>query len=80
MFCDCDTRRVAERFRTRKRHPGHLDQDLTREEINDRVAAWAAHPGPLGLGRRPLIIDTSQTVDITTLAKEVAALVAGTQR
>ncbi len=80
VFCDCDTGLVAERFRTRKRHPGHLDQDLTREEISDRVAAWAARPGPLGLGGHALIVDTAQPVDITTLAKEVGALIASTQR
>ncbi|MFD9302519.1 AAA family ATPase [Streptomyces sp. NPDC060048] len=80
VFCDCDTGLVAERFRARKRHPGHLDQDLTREELSDRVAAWAAHPGPLGLGGRPLIVDTAQTVDIATLAKEVDVRIAGTRR
>lgn len=80
VFCDCDTGLVAERFRTRKRHPGHLDQDLTREEIRDRVAVWAAHPGPLGLGGHALTVDTAQAVDITALAKEVGALIAGTQR
>ncbi|WP_330300320.1 AAA family ATPase [Streptomyces sp. NBC_00503] len=80
VFCDCDTGLVAERFRTRKRHPGHLDHDLTREEISDRVTVWAAHPGPLGLGGHALIVDTAQTVDITTLAREVDALITGTRR
>ncbi|MEU3744323.1 MULTISPECIES: hypothetical protein [Streptomyces] len=80
VSCDCDTELVAERFRTRKRHPGHSDQDLTRKEVSDRVAVWAAHPGPLGPGGHALIIDTAQTVDITALAKEVDALIAGTQR
>ncbi|WP_328940277.1 ATP-binding protein [Streptomyces sp. NBC_00250] len=80
VFCDCDTELVAERFRTRKRHRGHLDQDLTREEICDRVAVWAAYPGPLGLGRHALIVDTTQTVNITTLAEEIDALLAGTHQ
>ncbi|MGA5198718.1 AAA family ATPase [Streptomyces exfoliatus] len=80
VFCDCNTGLVAERFRTRKRHPGHLDQDLTRDEISDRVAAWAAHPGPLRLGGHTLIVDTARPIDITTLAKKVGTLIASTQR
>ncbi|MER5204793.1 AAA family ATPase [Streptomyces sp. NPDC002825] len=80
VFCDCDTGLVAERFRTRERHPGHLDQDLTLKEISDRLTVWATHPGPLGLGGHALIVDTGRPVDITTLAEEVDALITGTRR
>ncbi|WP_351231338.1 AAA family ATPase [Streptomyces sp. NPDC002133] len=78
VFCDCDTTLVAERFQTRKRHPGHLDQNLTHEQIRERVATWAALPGPLRLGGPLLTIDTSRPVDITTLTKEVGTLLAET--
>jgi predicted kinase len=75
IHCDCDPALVAERFATRTRHPGHLDQHLTREEISERVATWAAtSPGPLRLGGPLLTIDTSQPVDITVLVKEIDAL------
>lgn len=77
VHCDCDPALVAERFQTRTRHPGHLDQDLTREEITERVATWMASPGPLRLGGPLLTIDTSQPVDITALAKEIDALLLG---
>ncbi|MFI8446583.1 AAA family ATPase [Streptomyces erythrochromogenes] len=75
VHCDCDPALVAERFAARTRHPGHLDQHLTREEISERVATWAAiSPGPLRLGGPLLTIDTSQPVDITLLVKEIDAL------
>ncbi|MCX5126856.1 ATP-binding protein [Streptomyces sp. NBC_00347] len=77
VHCDCHPALVAKRFQTRTRHPGHLDQDLTREEITERVAAWAALPGPLRLGGPLLTIDTSQSVDITALAKEIDTLLLG---
>ncbi|MET9885294.1 ATP-binding protein [Streptomyces sp. NPDC006430] len=77
VHCACDPALVAERFKTRTRHPGHLDQDLTGEEITERVATWAALPGPLRLGGPLLTIDTGQPVDITALAKEIDALLLG---
>ncbi|MBT2449869.1 AAA family ATPase [Streptomyces sp. ISL-43] len=77
VFCDCDTTLVAERFHTRKRHPGHLDQNSTREQIDDRVATWASHPGPLGLGGPVLTVDTSRPVDIAALGKEIGTLLPG---
>ncbi|MFD5031214.1 AAA family ATPase [Streptomyces sp. NPDC058405] len=76
VFCDCDTELVVDRFRTRKRHPGHLDEDLTRDQIRERVATWAAHPGPLRLNGRLLTVDTSRPVDTTTLAKTISTLLA----
>ncbi|MGW1777485.1 AAA family ATPase [Streptomyces sp. NPDC002104] len=74
VFCDCPAPVVAERFRTRKRHPGHLDQDLTLEQIHDRVTAWASHPGPLSLGGPVRTIDTSRPVDSGSVARELRPL------
>ncbi|MFD6892851.1 AAA family ATPase [Streptomyces sp. NPDC059957] len=73
-----DAALVAERFRTRKRHPGHLDQDLTLKQIHDRVSAWASHPGPLDLGGPVRTIDTSHQVDINSLAREIRVLLSHT--
>ncbi|MFZ3498689.1 AAA family ATPase [Streptomyces sp. 5.8] len=78
VFCDCHTTLVAERFRTRKRHPGHLDQDLTPAQLHDRVSAWASHPGPLGLGGPVRTVDTSRQVDISALAGEIRVLLSPT--
>ncbi|MFE0652507.1 AAA family ATPase [Streptomyces sp. NPDC059534] len=81
VHCACDPALVAERFQTRTRHPGHLDRHLTREEIVERVATWrAASPGPLRLGGPVLITDTSQTADVTALAKEIDALLCAWKR
>ncbi|MFD5149358.1 AAA family ATPase, partial [Streptomyces sp. NPDC058401] len=48
VHCDCPTPLVAERFRTRTRHPGHLDQTLTEDHLQECLTTWSSHPGPLG--------------------------------
>ncbi|MFJ7272831.1 AAA family ATPase [Streptomyces sp. NPDC099050] len=80
VFCDCPTTLVAERFRTRKRHPGHLDQDLTREQIRERVTSWASHPGPLSLGGPVRTVDTSSPVDAGAVAGEIRVLLSAPPR
>ncbi|MFD8974654.1 MULTISPECIES: AAA family ATPase [Streptomyces] len=77
VHCACDTALAAERFRARARHPGHLDRELTAEQLDGRVAAWAAQAGPLGLGERPVVVDTTRPVvgaALTALAEGVGAL------
>ncbi|MFD3664653.1 AAA family ATPase [Streptomyces sp. NPDC058659] len=77
VFCACDTALVAARFRARERHPGHLDRELTPEQLDERIAVWAARPGPLGLGGRLVVVDTSRPVDgagLTALVEEVGTL------
>ncbi|MFF1415946.1 AAA family ATPase [Streptomyces sp. NPDC058289] len=74
VFCDCPTTLVAERFRTRKRHPGHLDRDLSPEQLHERLAAWASRPGPLGLSGPLRTIDTSRPVDAAALARDIRTL------
>ncbi|KQX57938.1 hypothetical protein ASE09_23515 [Streptomyces sp. Root66D1] len=75
VHCACDPTLVTERFRTRARHPGHLDHELGPQQLRDRVAAWAARPGPLGLGpdgtpgARPLVVDTNRPVGADALAR-----------
>ncbi|MFE2559799.1 AAA family ATPase [Streptomyces sp. NPDC059352] len=80
VFCDCDTALAAERFRARERHPGHLDRELTAERLAERVAAWTVHPGPLGLGGRPVVVDTTRPLDdaaLSALAHEIGARLRG---
>jgi adenylylsulfate kinase-like enzyme len=51
VHCRCPAETAADRFRRRRRHPGHLDPDLTDEEFADRVTAIrASYRGPLDLG------------------------------
>ncbi|MFD3482035.1 AAA family ATPase [Streptomyces sp. NPDC058665] len=73
VHCDCDAALAAERFLARTRHPGHLDPDLSPEEVAERVAAVRArYPGPLGLGGPLLTVDTGRPVDSRAVAEQVA--------
>ncbi|MGW6395141.1 AAA family ATPase [Streptomyces sp. NPDC055103] len=77
VHCACATALAAERFRARERHPGHLDRELSAEQLDERVAAWAAHPGPLGLGGPGVVVDTARPVvgaALAALVGEVGAL------
>ncbi|MGW3951047.1 AAA family ATPase [Streptomyces sp. NPDC004752] len=75
VHCDCDAALAAERFRTRTRHPGHLDPQLTSAQVAERVAAIrATYTGPLRLGGPLLTLDTSHHVDTLEIAKTVAQI------
>ncbi|MFB7516280.1 AAA family ATPase [Streptomyces sp. NPDC056144] len=74
VHCACDVEVVAERFRARERHPGHLDRELTPEALRERIAGWAARPGPLGAGGPVVVVDTGAPVDGRAVAAEVGAL------
>ncbi|MBT2438659.1 AAA family ATPase [Streptomyces sp. ISL-36] len=75
VHCDCDVAVASERFRARIRHPGHLDPHLTPEQVAERVSAIrASYPGPLRLGGPILTIDTSQPVDTTAVARQIAPI------
>ncbi|MGP3945856.1 AAA family ATPase [Streptomyces sp. 6N106] len=75
VHCDCDAALAAERFRTRTRHPGHLDPQLTSAQVAERVAAIrAAYTGPLRLGGPLLTVDTSHHVDTLDIANKVAQI------
>ncbi|MGW8768539.1 AAA family ATPase [Streptomyces sp. NPDC055815] len=76
VHCACDAALAAERFRTRRRHPGHLDQELSPAQLAERVAAWSAHPGPLGVGGGALRVDTTGPVDAAELASKLAPRIA----
>ncbi|MFF5469090.1 AAA family ATPase [Streptomyces achromogenes] len=75
VFCDCDPALAAERFLRRTRHSGHLDPQLTPGQVAERVATIrATYPGPLRLGGPLLTIDTSGPLDMTSIVRDVRAL------
>jgi shikimate kinase len=69
VFCDCPADVASTRFRSRNRHPGHLDPELTDEQAAERVAVVrATFRGPLRLRGPLLVLDTTQPVDQSTIA------------
>ncbi|MFY9825175.1 MAG: AAA family ATPase [Thermoanaerobaculia bacterium] len=69
VHCVCPPAVAAERFLSRKRHDGHLDQD---RRIEDLVADFVrlAALGPLGIG--PLVeVDTGRAVDLDGVLRQV---------
>ncbi|MCX5157851.1 ATP-binding protein [Streptomyces sp. NBC_00264] len=73
VHCDCDVALAAERFQARTRHPGHLDPQLTPQQVAERVAAVrATYPGPLNLGGPLLTVDTSHPTDVAEIAEKIA--------
>jgi hypothetical protein len=67
VFCDCDPGIAEERFRSRSRHPGHLDDIKGYSKPTDM--------GPLGLDGGLVTIDTSVPVDIDAAAVAVRDLI-----
>jgi hypothetical protein len=75
VFCDCDPALAAQRFLARTRHPGHLDPQLSADQVAARVAAIrATYPGALRLGGPLVVADTHASIDAALLAKQVANL------
>ncbi|WP_212844179.1 AAA family ATPase [Catellatospora sp. IY07-71] len=75
VHCACPVETAAERFRRRRRHPGHLDEELTDEQVAARVAAIrATYRGPLKLGGAVLKVDTTRAVDVDALLADLSEL------
>ena len=49
LYCHCPVDEAARRFRIRKRHPGHRDEQKTADQIKAWLNDYAQHL-PLGLG------------------------------
>lgn len=76
VFCDCPVAVASRRFTARRRHPGHLDPDLTPAEVDARVAHLEdTYTGPLRLGGPLLTVDTTRAVDIDALHVRIRSLV-----
>lgn len=75
IVCVADGAVVAERFRSRQRHPGHLDHVLT-EELAPTLASGRADP--LGVTGPVLEVDTTHfsADDLMRLADQVRSLLA----
>ena len=72
LHCVCEAEVAASRFGERRRHPGHLDDESSGDELLDSVRQVARLP-PLELGDR-IDVDTSQALDVEdfeSLAREI---------
>jgi hypothetical protein len=77
VFCRCPPHELERRFTARApaRHPGHVDHVLS----PDLKAALTGGVGPLSLGGPVLEVDTTQTVDVTSVAAWVQTRLPGLQ-
>lgn len=71
VHCRCSPICAAERFLSRQRHPGHLDDRWTRAELLTSFAQQAAL-GPLGLDRL-IEVHTEGAVDLGWLVSQIEA-------
>lgn len=67
VHCVCSVDTAAERFRKRRRHPGHGDLRWDRDELRQGFALQQSL-GPLGVGGHTFHVDTEGTVDAMALA------------
>jgi hypothetical protein len=63
VHCACEPAVAANRFRERRRHPGHLDDELSPAEVWASLAKLTQLP-PLDMGQR-IDVDTSQELNLT---------------
>ena len=71
VHCSAGPAVLLERYRTRDRHPGHLDDEIL-DEV--RAAIEGDRHAPLALGGGLISLDTSGPVDVAALAASVSAL------
>lgn len=75
VFCDCPAAVAAQRFRTRRRHPGHLDPELSDAQFEARVAHITdTFAGPLQLSAPLVAVDTTGHVDLDDLTSRFSSL------
>lgn len=72
LFCSCPVHIAASRFKTRKRHPGHLDGSRSEEEIVDWMSQYQKGL-PLGLGELITVCST-QAPDLDNLQHQISAI------
>lgn len=73
VFCLCDAETAANRFKSRKRHPGHLDALRPYEQILGQLQRMA-QAGPLGIGEL-IEVDTRAVPNIEDIAARIRAKV-----
>jgi len=69
LHCKCKPATAAERFLSRQRHAGHLDDTKPRAELVASFERFAAH-GPLGFGRI-VEVDTEVQPDARALLRHL---------
>ncbi len=67
--CICEPEAAAERFRQRKRHPGHLDSGASYGEILESLRELS-RLGPLDMEPR-IDVDTSQESNLDSIVREI---------
>jgi hypothetical protein len=70
LQCECPPAIAAARYSQRRRHPGHLDQSRSPEDVLASIEALAGLT-PLEIGVR-VRCDTSSEVDLSCLAMRIA--------
>lgn len=74
VFCECPVEVTAERFESRRRHPGHHDASRSPEEVAEGVRRLRqTFIGPLGVGDL-VRVNTEMPVDADLLAGQVLSL------
>jgi predicted kinase len=72
VHCACSPLVAAHRFRTRKRHDGHLDASRG-TDADSEGSLSSAWPGPLRIGRF-VEVNTEADVDLPALIKELSSV------
>jgi predicted kinase len=74
VFCDCPVEVAAERFESRRRHPGHHDTRRSPAEVAEGVRRMRqTFVGPLGVGDL-VRVNTEAPVDVDLVAGQVLSL------
>ena len=69
LHCVCSAEVAAERFLTRKRHEGHLDQLKTHAQLLESFQRFAAY-GPLSIGEL-VEVETENAVELSSVLSEI---------
>lgn len=69
IHCTCAPETAAARFKERKRHRGHLDDQRTLEELTGSFRALP-EAGPLGSGE-VIVVDTGTVSDLEAFVREI---------
>jgi predicted kinase len=72
LFCTAADEVLLERYATRPRHPGHIDDEVLDELRAGTLAGYA----PLGVGGQVIELDTSVDVDLASVLGQVRARLA----
>ena len=73
IFCFCDAETAANRFKSRNRHPGHLDASRSFQQLLDQLHRLA-EAGPLRIGEL-IVVDTRTEPNIEDIVERICAKV-----